>query len=60
MVKDFKEKLKKNGQTLKWFYDYFKVKDKVNIGYPGFCHQLNGYAPLSSDTKKVINEYMED
>lgn len=59
MVKEFKARLKENGQTLRWFYRRFDVMKKVGVGYSGFCHQLNDYAPLSSEAKKVIQEYME-
>ena len=59
MIEKFKGKLKQNGQTLKWFYDHFKIKDRVGITYAGFCHQLNGYAPVSSETQKAVREYLE-
>ena len=58
MVKEFKAKIKENGQSLSWFYNHFKVKEKVGITYGGFCHQLNGYAPLAAESKKLISEYL--
>lgn len=59
MEKEFKEFLKKNGQSLKWFYDE-KIKDEIDIGYSGFAGQLNGYAPIGKDTEKIILKFMEE
>jgi hypothetical protein len=58
MEKKFKEKLKENGQSLKWFYNTF-IKDKtdINITYAGFAGQLNGYSPLSDSAKEEIKKY---
>jgi len=57
MIEGFKEKLKENGQSLKWFYDK-AIKDKCGIGYSGLTAQLNGYAPISDEVKKEIKSYM--
>ena len=57
MVAKLKEKLKKNGQSLKWFYDSH-IKEKTHLTYGGFCHQLNGYAPISGEVKKVIEIFL--
>jgi len=56
MEKLLKEKLKKNGQSQKWFYDKY-IKDVVDISYSGFCHQLNQYNPLSEQVKFQIERY---
>lgn len=55
--KKFKEKLKQNGQSIKWFYDN-KVKLVSNLTYGGFTLQLNGYATLNSDIEKQIDLYI--
>ncbi len=57
MVKKFKDKLKENGQSLKWFYDNF-IKKSIGKTYANFTHQLNGYSPISDEVKKEINKYM--
>ncbi len=59
MIDKFKKALKSNGQSLKWFYDNH-IKDKISLTYGGFCHQLNGYAPLSEDVEKKMAEYTKD
>ncbi len=61
MIEKFKEKLKNNGQSLKWFYDNKLMNPTdaaVYITYSGFTAQLNGYAPLSAVIKEKINKYM--
>jgi len=55
----FKQFLKEDGRSIKWFYDS-KIKDKVDIGYSGFAAQLNGYASLSDDVKVIIVEFMSE
>lgn len=57
-VEDFKQRLKKDGRSIKWFFDT-KVKDNVDIGYSGFTAQLNGYtSDLSPDVKAIIIKFM--
>ena len=58
MIEDFKKTLSENGQSIRWFYKYYNIKDKCSVTYGGFCHQLNGYAPLSEEGKKAINKYL--
>lgn len=59
MVNKFKEKLKENGQTIKWFFDKNVKPDKdIDLTYSGFAAQLNDYAPVSENVKKHINKYM--
>ncbi len=59
MVKGFKLKLKKNGQTLKWFYGKYALEKKTGgLTYPGFTGQLNGYSPINDIVKINIKVYM--
>ena len=57
MEKEFKEKLKENGQSLKWFYEN-KVKPVSEISYGGFTLQLNGYAPIRIEILKEMEIYV--
>lgn len=59
MVEDFRKELKDNGQSLKWFYDSH-IKDLNILTYGGFCHQLNGYAPIIHEVEKKIQQYLEN
>jgi len=56
MVENFRKELKTNGQSLKWFYDSH-IKDLNILTYGGFCHQINGYAPISQEVKDAIKKY---
>jgi len=57
MVKEFRRKLKDNGQSMRWFHRKY-IEKQTGLTYGGFCHQLNGYATLTDDSKKGINKYM--
>ncbi|MCK5611220.1 hypothetical protein KAR91_55635 [Candidatus Pacearchaeota archaeon] len=60
MVKEFKKKLKANGQSLKWFYDtHIKDDDNISLTYGGFNHQLNGYSTVSENVGKKLAAYTE-
>ena len=59
MIENFKKTLSENGQSIRWFYNHYNIHDKCGITYGGFCHQLNGYAPLSEEGKKALNKYLE-
>ena len=59
MIKEFKRALKENGQSITWFYKKFGIREKVGIGYSGFCHQLNDLCPLSEAAEKEIKKYLE-
>lgn len=56
MVDKFKELLKKNGQSLRWFFDT-NIKEKTGLTYSGFTSQLNGYSPVSDDVKEELVKY---
>jgi hypothetical protein len=58
MSQDFKELLKLNGQTHKWFYDVY-ISPYTSLTYSGFMSQINGYSPISSFVKKQIYIYKE-
>jgi len=58
MIEKFKKTLNENGQSIRWFYDRYDVHNKCGVTYGGFCHQLNGYSPLSSEGKTAIKEYL--
>ena len=55
---DLKEKLKSNGQSLKWFYDSY-IKDSTGLTYSYFMSQLNGFAPLSDKVKSIIEANLD-
>jgi len=63
MIEKFKQKLKGNGQTLKWFYDN-RIKGIIKPGHPitysGFTARLNGYAPVGDDLMIDIKKYMDE
>ena len=48
MIEEFRKALKGNGQSLKWFYENH-IKESTGLSYGGFCHQLNGYSPVSDE-----------
>ena len=58
MIENFKKTLSENGQSIRWFYNHYNIHDKCGITYGGFCHQLNGYAPLSEEGKTAITIYL--
>lgn len=58
MVEKFKKALKENGQSISWFYNRYEIAKKCGVTYGGFCHQLNGYAPMSDEGKKAIRSYL--
>ena len=61
MTEKFKQKLKENGQNLRWFYNVHIVTDNViDLTYSGFTAQLNGYAPVSEDVQKHLNKYLKN
>lgn len=53
----FKEFLKENGQSLKWFYNKF-IKKETGLTYSGFTAQLNDYAPITETVRKQLLNYM--
>jgi hypothetical protein len=58
-IGEFRACLKKNGQSLKWFYDN-RIKKISDLTYGGFCHQLNGYSPLSDNVERELKNYIEE
>ena len=58
MVKNFKEKLKQDGRSLKWFHDTY-IKNEIGITYNAFALQLNGYVVVKNKVKIIISEYLE-
>ena len=60
MVEKFKAFLKKDGRTIKWFYDEMVKGKKVDLTYSGFSAQLNGYAPISKAVRLEIDNYMNE
>jgi len=58
MVKRLKDKLKKDGRTLRWFHlNYFK-KRRSTLTYNAVALQLNGYVQINDRVKKAINKYL--
>jgi len=61
MIENFRQRLRDRGQSLKWFYqNYIKKDNCIDLSYPGFAGQLNGYSPVSVDVKKQIKIYMDE
>ena len=60
MTTDFKQFIKSEGRTLKWFYNVFEVHQKTGLTYSGFTAQLNGYAPLSDVLRNLIFKYIHN
>jgi hypothetical protein len=58
MGEALKDRLAENGQSIKWFYEKY-IKERTGLTYGGFCHQINGYASISDEVKRGIEEYME-
>lgn len=58
MKERFKEVLKNDGRSLKWFYDNF-VRDSLSITYVYMTAQLNGFNSLTQDLKEKIDEYLK-
>jgi len=58
MIKKFRDKLKKEGRSLIWFYN--KHKTKINREYASFVQQVGGFAALQEDVEKVIRKYISE
>lgn len=58
LANKFKEKLKKEGRNIKWFYDK-KIKGQIDLTYSGFTAQLNGYAPISEEIEIKLHHYIK-
>jgi hypothetical protein len=56
IIAKFKKKIKKNGQTMKWFFED-RIRRKTGLSYGGFSAQLNGYASLSEPVKAELMDY---
>ena len=57
MSKKLKEKLKKEGRSLRWFHsEFFRAQ---GLSYNAMALQLNGYVNLSHPVKKAIVKYLE-
>lgn len=56
MIKKFKEKLKYDGKTIKWFIQ----KYLPDVKYHTFVSQINGFAPLNKRYREKIQEYLEE
>ena len=59
MIKEFREKLDKNGQSLKWFHRE-KIKPVCDVSYSAFVQQINGFAVVKDEVKKEIKTYMDN
>lgn len=57
--KKFKDKLKKDGRSLKWFYDNHIKGSNVDLTYSGFTSQLNDYAPVSEEVEIKLSQYLK-
>ena len=57
MSKELKEKLKKEGRSLRWFHTNFFGAQ--GLTYNAMALQLNGYVALSQPLKKAIVKYLE-
>ena len=55
----FKAKLKKKGQSLKWFHgEYFERFKRNKLSYHAVSKQVNGYTGLSKIVKQKMEKYM--
>jgi len=56
MITQFKDKLKAEGRSIKWFHrKYIK-----GMTYNALALQINGYVVVSTHVKQMIRKYMED
>jgi len=58
MIKKLKEKLKKEGRSLRWFHGNYFQRSKLT--YNAVTLQLNGYAQISDKVKKSVNKYLSE
>jgi len=58
MIKKFREKLEKNGQSLKWFHRE-KIKPVCDVSYSAFIQQINEFASLNIEVKKEIEKFLD-
>jgi len=56
MIEKFREKLKKNGQSMTWFHRTY-LRKKCTYTY--FNQQVNDPDRLQEVTKKAIEKYLE-
>lgn len=59
IVHKLKDKLKKEGRSLKWFHSAY-IEKQVKITYNALALQLNGYAMLSEDVTQAIRLFLKD
>jgi transaldolase len=57
MKKEIKGNLKKNGQSLKWFWKN-NLKDKLSYNY--FIIQINGHATMQDNVEDAITKFLND
>ena len=58
MIEEFREKMKKDGRSLKWFHEnYVKL---ILSSYQYFIMQLCGNATMHEDVEKIIKKYMAE
>jgi hypothetical protein len=60
MIKQFREKLEKNGQSLKWFHrENIWTNPSCDVSYSAFIQQINDFASLNPEVEKEIKKYLE-
>lgn len=59
MKEKFKDLLKSEGRSLKWFYDVY-VMNRLCITYVYMTAQLNGFNTLTEELENLISEYMDN
>lgn len=52
----FKEKLRNEGRTIKWFSDNYLP----DLSYPALSQQINGFTRLSDKTESAIDKYLAE
>jgi hypothetical protein len=58
MIDKFREKLKKDGRSVKWFHANY-IKQVLN-SYPYFIIQLSDTDRMHEDVEKIIKKYMAE
>jgi hypothetical protein len=58
-IQKFKEKLKDDGRSLRWFHDRY-LSEKSHCTYNAMSLQLNGYANVRSDVKEAVEQYLKE
>ena len=57
IITKFKDKLKQEGRTFKWFHKEY-IENKSGLTYNAAALQINGYVMVCESLSRTIQEYL--